>query len=791
MTGARELGARALRSHPHLFVVAAAAAGLACTGAPLALVIVAALLVAALAAFGAERAVAIVLGVALIAGFGLGTARVAAIDDRAGRVQPGDRVEGTAVVLERPRPSRFGSSAVLELRNGARVLARASQDLRWPEGGAPGTIVALAGTARAPRRAAHSDFDWPKYLRGRGIRSEVALEHIDATGRRRGGLEGVIDSMRRRAEAALSGGLSPPRAALARGMVLGQDESIPESTRDEFRASGLAHVLAVSGQNIMLLAALALPLLVVVGAGPRARALTVLFLIALYVPLAGAGPSLQRAGVTGAAGAIALAAGRTSSRWYAFGVAAVATLALNPRATGDPGWQLSFAAVAGILLLGPHLRAALGMLPRLVADGLAITLAATVSTAPLLAHHFGTVSVSGLAANVLALPVVAPIMWLGMAGAAIAQVPAVVPALEPVTAVVLNALAYVNGLLIGLLAAIARLFAEAPGSTAAVPLRSPVAVLAAYAVIAALAVYLVRAARRAEPILTPAIEAWRRSPRRTRALALAGAGTACALALAAWTSTPPPPEQLTVSFLDVGQGDATLVQAPGGVAVLFDGGPPEGGVAAQLKHAGVRELALVVMTHQSRDHHAGLQAVVERFGVDTLVENGDGTRDGSFWRVVETARRKGARIVRGGAGQRFGVGGLVVRVIGPPPRPPGPPPEDPNPRALATVVSYGDFDLFLSGDAESEALSAYPLPDVEAMKVSHHGSNDPGLPALLKRLRPQVAAIEVGEGNSYGHPTPATLAALNAAVPHVHRTDDDGTIELTVRGGAMAIDTDR
>jgi competence protein ComEC len=264
-----------------------------------------------------------------------------------------------------------------------------------------------------------------------------------------------------------------------------------------------------------------------------------------------------------------------------------------------------------------------------------------------------------------------------------------------------------------------------------------------------------------------------------------------ALALAAWTSTPAAPRHLSVSFLDVGQGDATLIQTPDGAAALFDGGPPEGNVAAKLKRAGVRRLSLVVMTHQSRDHHLGLQSVVERFPVDTLVENGDGTPDASFWKVVDTARERGARIVRGGGDQRLSAGMIGVHVLGPPPRPPGPPPEDPNPRALVSVVSVGEFDLFLSGDAESDVLGGYALPDVEAMKVSHHGSNDPGLPQLLRRLRPQVAAIEVGEGNSYGHPTPSTLAALTAAVPRVYRTDRDGTVKVTVRGSGMAVETAR
>jgi len=110
---------------------------------------------------------------------------------------------------------------------------------------------------------------------------------------------------------------------------------------------------------------------------------------------------------------------------------------------------------------------------------------------------------------------------------------------------------------------------------------------------------------------------------------------------------------------------------------------------------------------------------------------------------------------------------------------------------VAAIVSAGDFDLWLSADAESDAILPLPLRPVEAMKVSHHGSADPGLPELLERLSPRVAAIEVGADNSYGHPTPETLAALRAAVPHVQRADRDGTVTVTVRDGRMAVTTER
>jgi competence protein ComEC len=110
---------------------------------------------------------------------------------------------------------------------------------------------------------------------------------------------------------------------------------------------------------------------------------------------------------------------------------------------------------------------------------------------------------------------------------------------------------------------------------------------------------------------------------------------------------------------------------------------------------------------------------------------------------------------------------------------------------VAAIVSKGSFDLWLSADAESDAILQYPLRPVEAMKVSHHGSRDEGLAEVLRRLRPQVAAIEVGAQNSYGHPTPETLAALRRAVPHVYRTDQDGTVSLSVGTAGLSVATER
>jgi competence protein ComEC len=261
--------------------------------------------------------------------------------------------------------------------------------------------------------------------------------------------------------------------------------------------------LAASGQNVMLLCALALPFLMASGAGPRARAGVMLALIAVYVPLAGAGPSLQRAGVMGAAGLVALGASRPASRWYALLLAAAVTLALSPRVSGDPGWQLSFAAVVSILALGRPLRAAPSGLPRPLAEDIAITVAATVGTAPLLAHHFDTVSLSGLPANLVAMPAVAATMWLGMLVAAVAQLTAV-PALAAPALALATLLNKLNGLCLAFVEAVARRFADAPGAAVELPLATPAAVVQVYVAIAAVAIAAIRLAPRLEPWVTSA-----------------------------------------------------------------------------------------------------------------------------------------------------------------------------------------------------------------------------------------------------------------------------------------------
>ncbi len=731
---------------------------------------------------GRSRFLALAIALATLAGALLGTARLAAIDrselvPMAGRevvlsgwvVKRERAVHGAAFRLRATAVGPAGDPAgeTRPLRELVQVRTRSMDPGRVP---GIGDEVRARGDLAVPERRPGDDFDYPAYLRRAGVHVVLHANEVAATGHRRGGLTGAVDSVRRRAERGVTAGLPPRLAALAAGMVLGEDERIDSGMREEFNRSGLAHLLAVSGQNVTLLAILAWPLLALAGLGRRGRLVGTLALIALYVPLTGAGPSIVRAGTMGAAGVVAALAGRPASRWYALLLAAAVSHAIDPRAWQDAGWQLSFAAVVGIFAGSKPLRRRLGFLPDTLAEGTALTVAATLATAPLMSFHFGQVSLASLPANVAALPAVAPVMWIGMLSAGVAQV-----AVWPAT--LLNALA---AYAVAYVAAVAHACAASRLAVWKFALPSAAALVAVYALFGA-----ALAARR-----LPGISRRRSSPRARWVVAAALAALALAGLVAARGESPHPPNRFTATFLDVGQGDATLLQAPGGHAVLIDGGPPGSGVVDGLHRRGVTALDVVVLTHAQEDHQGGLEEVLDRIPVRLLLDGGAGARNAAHARIVALALRRGTRMVTGAAGERLRAGGLLLEVLSPPLRPPGERPdpgEDPNQRAIVLVASYAGVRIFLPADAESDVTSGLSLPRVDVLKVAHHGSADEGLPDLLQRLHPSASVIEVGAGNRYGHPAPEALRALTVGGGRVFRTDREGDVRLVLgpRGPVM------
>jgi competence protein ComEC len=607
--------------------------------------------------------------------------------------------------------------------------------------------------------------------------------------------------IRERAEQGLGRGMPAREAALARGFVLGEDEDIGAETSEDFRRAGLSHLLAVSGQNVTLLALLAMPLLGALGIPLRERLVWMLGLIVVYVPLAGAGPSIQRAGLMGAAGVLATLAGRRRSRFHALLLALGVTLAIDPSVAADVGWQLSFAAVAGIFILVAPLREAIaarlgrGGWRGALAEGAAVTIAATLATAPLIAFHFETLSTTTLLANLLAMPAVAPAMWLGMATAAASQVPGL-----PV-----EALNWLDALLLGYIAQVAA-WCGRPGWAEVHVRLGGAGLVGSYlglGVAIALTARLRRLRRlsaarsrgvgfrttaRGEERLSRVLQ--RRQPRPNRVqialLALAVLVLAVQLVSAGGGSdaTAAPPG-LRVEVLDVGQGDAILLQPAAAPAVLVDGGPAGDDLAAKLDAAGVGRLGAAVVTHDQSDHAGGIEGLLGHFPVARLAYGRLGRE------TLAAAQAAGATPLRIAQGGELRSGSLRLEVLWPPPALLSEPSAgaDPNQLALVLLARWHDFSMLLTADAEAEAVPFDPGP-VDVLKVAHHGSDDAGLGTLLDRARPRLAVISVGAGNPYGHPTATTLATLAAHGVRALRTDEDGTVTLDVARGAIAVATD-
>ena len=682
--------------------------------------------------------------VAALAGLSVGGAREAALVPP----EPPSRLEATrATVVEPPRAERFGW----------RTFARAGQSRLLVRGrGRPpawqaGSLVLLSGPVRRP----DPEDGW---LRLRRVAGVVSVEGGPVVGRR-SGLPGLVDRVRSRAREAIAGALEPEPAALMAGMVLGDDSAMSPGLREQLRRTGLGHIVAASGANVALLVGLVLGACGLLGLARVPRLLVAGGSVAFYAAVCGGGPSILRATVMGLATLAAALASRPPARAYAFSLALVVTLALEPHAWRDVGWQLSFAAVAGIALLAGPLRERAGRagLPGPLAEPAALTLAATVATAPVAAAAFGTFSPVSLPANVVVGPLVAPATWLGMVAALAGQA--------------WPALARPFLLLAGL--PVAGILGVARGLSALPFAQVGVSALPAGLLSLAAACVLGGAAR----------PAYRR-------VLLAGAGAALAgLALAgalrpAPSPGAPAPGTARVSFLDIGQGDATLLQSRG-ESLLVDAGPDAGPVLERLRDAGVERLGALLVTHAQADHLGGADHVIEEVEVGLLIDGRDGVVERQGTEMERAARARGVPSRRPQAGDVIRVGDLSVRVLSPAGRPaPG---ADPNLRSVVLRVDGPGLSVLLGADAESEALGPLAPGPVDVLKVSHHGSDDPGLAALLEALQPTLAVIPVGSANTFGHPASTTLGALSAAGVQTLRTDTAGSVSVEAGETALRV----
>jgi len=760
------------------------------------------------------------------AGAAVGGARVGALTESQMRPLVGSGATVDAVVLDLPKASGTHLSVPVRVVavNGRPVADKALLQLETGKGGVAkgaaaqqppaelldptgpfveGACISLPGTRIKPLPAPTADgFDYGRYLERRGMHVVLAatLADLHFTGRR-GGFSGLMDRLRVAARAALSSGVGSPVREVLRGMVLGDAENVNAQAIDDFRRSGLLHIMAVSGENVVLLCTLLGAALSALALGRRLRLFLMLPMIAVYVLVTGASPSIVRAGVAGALVTVAGLASRPIDLPMLVLAPAAVLLTMNPWNLLDVGFQLSFAAVIGLFLLAHHFVRLLRFLPHSLAETAGITAAASVATAPISLAAFGQASLIGVVANVAGGFVLGPVMFFGMTSVLVGLV-------WPPASLPLNMAA---GALIAFLLSVARFCAHLPFAVYQWQGVS-VGFLVAAGGLALLLMAQLLAARLGMGVLRFVI-----SPRRRQAAALAVA-TLLALALVLAPSAPRAPGVPTLTVLSVGEGAAALVQTPGGPTTLIDAGPSP--LAHTLRAHGVRVVDLLILSHGHADHTAGLADVLQSFTVRTALLPRPPTPNAALDRLQAELEKSGTRVLRCTAPLTAACGGYTVKVL---PTSGGESGEDANQTendwALVALVSLGAPDggrsqaggapssgtdgtssqkagaaaaqragetILLPGDAEGEALGKVVSGPITAVEVPHHGSAGGLDAALLSRFDPSVAVISVGP-NRYGHPTQEMLSLLAAAGVPCLRTDRVGDVTLSASPDGLRV----
>jgi competence protein ComEC len=400
------------------------------------------------------KAVGTIACVLALAGWWWGSARLDRLDRSALLPEVGRAETALVVVTAAPRRGRFDLKMPVRVRRFGLLALDEPAQLELPLGRAPpqGGVLEVRAEAKLPRGPSHG-FDERTWLKRRGIHVVLAGDRWRVVGHRHG-LGGLGDRLHRWLARSVSGSLRGERRGVLLGVVLGEEQGISDRLRQDFRASGLYHLLAVSGQNVALVAAGTLTLAWLLGIPRWLGQFGALPSIGGYVLAVGPQPSVLRAGVAGALGSLAWLTARPTDRWYFLLIGAFALLAWNPYVLFDAGFQLSFAAVVAIFTLAPRVEERLDgyPLPRTLREAIALSTACGVATAPILWLQFHAIPLLAVPANAAAAPAVVPLLGLAMSAAAV----------HPLAPSVSAVLAQADGLCAAYLATCARVFGRLP-----------------------------------------------------------------------------------------------------------------------------------------------------------------------------------------------------------------------------------------------------------------------------------------------------------------------------------------
>lgn len=663
------------------------------------------------------------------------------------------------------RLSRQASGVVLITVNGE-AAARAAGEWR------AGRTVAMPATFRRPARYLNDgvvDFERRSALSGvtlgGTVKSALVVEVVHQ-GNVLQELAGRVRARVRRVIARWMGG-EPLGAAIVTAILIGDRTGLPRELRERLQAAGTYHVIAISGGNIAILAALMIGLLTVIGLQPRSRAIVAIAGLLAYALVVTSGPAVWRATLTAIAYLAARIWDHRTPAWNAAAVSAALLVCVSPLDVRDVGFVLTFGATSALIGVAHHVRQwrNIHSALRWPLMTVAASLAVQAVLIPVEAWTFSRVSVAGVVLNLTALPLMT-----------IAQAAGLVMVLSPVDAGAQLA-GWAARLATSGLVLSAGLVDQLPVITRHIPPPAPGVITLYYASVAA--------------------AMW------TRGLARVAAGASVAV-LAGLVITGHPRSEaatsptLSLTVFDVGQGDAMLLTLPDGSRTMIDAGGIGYGESSfdigtrvlepALWAQGVYRLNALTVTHGDPDHLGGAPALLRDLRPSLLHEGIRVPRHTPSRELARAAERLGVGTQLLLRGMEWSASGARVRVLHPP-EPDWERPRVRNDDSIVMEVRYRDVSLLLTGDAgesvEREIIPLLSPARIRILKIGHHGSRTSTSQTLIDAWRPDVAVISCGRGNPFGHPHPDVVQRLQAVGARVLRTDLDGQITIETDGRSI------
>jgi len=659
-----------------------------------------------------------------------------------------------------------------------------------------GDVLMVTGKLETPPQL--NDFDYKGYLAHQGIYSTMLYPEIEILERGKGFklLEWVY-SLRSRLSQSLAEVLPEPQASLAQGIILGIRGNIPPSLRADFSHTGTAHILAISGLHLAIVAGILLSIGIwLFGRKRYIYIWLALGTIWLYALITGMHPPVVRGAIMASLFLTAELLGRQRSAFTALAFAAAIMIGINPQILWTASFQLSFMAMAGLIFLSPPFRAigrkavkatlgengAAASIANIITDSFSVTLAAIIAVWPVVAYYFGIVSFVGPLATLLALPALPGIIITGALAGGLGLI--VLP--------VAQIIAWLAWLFLSYMLLVVEVFAALPKSF--LPVGSvDTTLIWGYYLALATAIWLNSNRKRLTNLMPKVVDFVFGLPKKWIIPPLMVVAILVSVAAATM-----PDDNLHISFLDVGQGDAILIQK-GNQQVLVDGGPSPQAISLGLGSKMPfwdRTIDLVILTHPSADHVTGLVEVLQRYKVKQVLHPDLDFKSDIYDEWLRLLKEKNIKYTIAQAGQQIDLGGVVIKVLNPQiPLLTGTESDIDN-NGVVLSIGMGEVSFLLTADimweAEFELLARRANLSSTVLKVGHHSSDTSTTQEFLAVVSPQLAVISVGKDNPFGHPSDEVMERLKQKLgsENIYRTDGHGTIEFITDGKRLWVKTE-